>query len=57
MKQIGIGLCTLPEVDGLKHLIVRIYYFSIWSEAKTVKDKSAPTVAKFLYEIFVDMAI
>ena len=57
MKQIGIGLCTLPEVDGFKHLIVRIYYFSIWSEAKTIKDKSAPTVAKFLYEIFVDMAI
>ena len=51
MKQIGIGLCTLPEVDGFKHLIVCIDYFSKWSEAKAVKDKSAPTVAKFLYEI------
>ena len=51
MKQIGIDLCTLPEVDGLKHLIVCIDYFSKWSEAKAVKDKSAPTVAKFLYEI------
>ena len=51
MKQIGIGLCTLPEVDGFKHLIECIDYFSKWSEAKAVKDKSAPTVAKFLYEI------
>ena len=51
MKQIGIDLCTLPEVDGFKHLIVCIDYFSKWSEAKAVKDKSAPTVAKFLYEV------
>ena len=51
MKQIGIDLCTLPEVDGFKHLIVCIDYFSKWSEAKAVKDKSAPVVAKFLYEI------
>ena len=51
MKQIDIDLSTLPEVDGVKHLIVCIDYFSKWSEAKAVKDKSAPTVAKFLYEI------
>ena len=51
MKQIGIDLCTLPEVDGFKHLIVCIDYISKWSEGKAVKDKSAPTVAKFLYEI------
>ena len=51
MKQIGIDLCTLPEVDGFKHLIVCIDYFSKWSDAKAVKDKSAPTVVKFLYEI------
>ena len=51
MKQISIDLRTLPEVDGFKHLIVCIDYFSKWSEAKAVKDKSAPTVAKFLYEI------
>ena len=50
MKQIDIDLCTLPEVDGFKHLIVCIDYFSKWSEAKAVKDKSAPTVPKFLYE-------
>ena len=51
MKQIGIDLCTLPEVDGFKHLIVCIDHFSKWSGAKAVKDKSAPTVAKFLYQI------
>ena len=51
MRQIDIDLCTLPEVDGFKHLIVCIDYFSKWSEAKAVKDKSTPTVAKFLYEI------
>ena len=51
MKQIGIDLCTLPEVDGFKHLVVCIDYFSKWSQAKAVKDKSAPTVAKILYEI------
>ena len=51
MKQIGIDWYTLPEVDGFKHLIVCIDYFSKWSEARAVKDKSAPKVAKFLYEI------
>ena len=51
MKQTGIDLCTLPEVHGLKHLIVCIDYFSKRSEAKAVKDKGAPTVTKFLYEI------
>ena len=51
MKQIGIDICNLPEVDGYKHLIVCIDYFSKWSEAKPAKDKSAETVATFLYEI------
>ena len=50
MKQVGIDLCNLPEVDGYKHLIVLIDYFSKWSEAKPVIDKSVPTVARFLYE-------
>ena len=49
VMQIGINLSTLPEVDGFKHLIVCIHCFSKWSKAKAVKDKSAPTVAKFLY--------
>ena len=28
MKQVGVDLCNLPEVDGFKHLIVLIDYFS-----------------------------
>ena len=57
MKQIGIDLCTLPELDGQKHSIVCIGYFSKWSEAKAVKDKSAPTVEKVFYEIIGCMRI
>lgn len=51
MKQIGIDICNLPEVDGYKHLVVCIDYFSKWSEAKPLKDKLAESVSKFLYEI------
>ena len=53
MKQVRVDLCNLPEVDGFKHLIVLIDFFSKWSEVKPVKDKSAPTVAAFLYEVSV----
>ena len=28
MQQVGVDLCSLPEVNGYKHLIVLIYYFS-----------------------------
>ena len=51
MAQIGIDICNLPEVDGFKHLIVCIDYFSKWSEAKPLKNASALSVAEFLYEI------
>ena len=51
MQQISVDLCNLPEVDGFKHLIVSIDYFIKWSEAKPIKDKTAPTVAQFLYEL------
>ena len=51
MQQVGVNLCNLLEVNGYKHLIVLIDYFSKWSEAKPVKDKSAPTVTRFLYEV------
>ena len=46
-----IDLCKLPEVDVFEHLNLCIDDFSKWSEARVCKDKSAPTVAKFLYEI------
>ena len=50
-KQIGVDLCSLPKVDELEHVVVCIDYFSKWSEAKPTRDKSAPTVTQFLYEL------
>ena len=40
MAQIGVDICNLPEVDGFKHIVVAIDYFSKWSEAKPLKDKT-----------------
>jgi len=51
MKQIGIDICNLPEVDGFKHLVLCIDYFSKWSKAKPLKNKGAESVSQFLYEI------
>lgn len=51
MKEIGADLCNLPEIDGFKHLIVCIYCFSKWLEAKAIKGKPAPTDVSFLYDI------
>ena len=51
MVQIGVGICNLPDVDGFKHLVVCIDYFSKWSEEKPLKDKSTTSVACFLYEV------
>ena len=50
-KQVGVDLCTLPEVGGYHYLIVYIDYFSNWSEAKPIKNKTAPTTAQFLYKM------
>ena len=51
MKQIGLDICFLPEVDGYYHLIVFIDYFTKWREAKPIRDETAFTVATFLYEL------
>ena len=51
MKQVGVDICNLPEVDGYCHVIVLNDYFSKWSEAKQTNDKSAPTIAQYLYEV------
>ena len=50
MKQVGVDICNLPKVNGYRHVIVLIDYFSKCPEAKPTKDKSAPTIAQFLYE-------
>ena len=57
LKQIGVDLCNLPEVDEYRHLVVCIDYFSKWSEGKPFKDKSAPTVAQFLYELICNTVV
>ena len=51
MKQVGVDVCNLPNVDGYHHAIVLIDYFSKWSEIKATKDRKAPTIAQFLYEV------
>ena len=51
MKQVGVDICNLPDVDGYHHVIVLIDYFSKWSEVVATKDRKAPTVAQFLYEV------
>ena len=51
MKQIRVSICNLQEINGYKHLIFCIDYFSKWFEAKLLKDKLAESVLLFLYEI------
>ena len=50
MKQVGIYLTQLPEVNGYKYLVVLVNYFSKWVEAEALTDKTARTVAFFLYK-------
>ena len=46
MQQTGTEICSLSEIDGLKHLVVFIKYFCKWS--KPIKDKRASTITQFL---------
>ena len=50
MKQVGIDLTQLPEVNGYKYLVVLVDYFSKWIEAEALTDKSARTVGFFFYK-------
>ena len=52
-----MDLCNLPEVDVFKHSTVYIDYFSRSLEARVIKDKSAPMVASFSYEIICRQCI
>ena len=51
IKQIRVDICCLLNVDEFQYLTVCIDYFSKWSEAKPIHDKSAPTIAQFIYEL------
>jgi hypothetical protein len=51
MKQVGVDLIQLPESNGFIYVIVLIDYFSKWTEAEPLKDKTAVSVAGFLYKV------
>ena len=51
MKQVGLDFCSLPDVDGYRHLIVCTEYFTKWPQAKPISEKTALTVVMFLYEL------
>ena len=51
MKQNGVDISCLPEANGFRYMVVAIDYFSKWSEAKPLQDKSAVSVAWFLFEL------
>ena len=51
IKQVDLDLCSLPEVDSYCHLIASIDYFTKWLKAKPIRNKTALTVASFLYEL------
>jgi len=51
MKQIGVDIASLPEVNGKKYIIVAIDYFSKWSEIEAIENKTADTVARFLFKL------
>ena len=48
IKQVGLDLCSLPEVDGYRHFIFCIDYLTKWWKTETIRDKTALTVAMFL---------
>ena len=58
MKQVGIDLTQLPEVNGYKYLVVLVDCFSKWVEAKALTDKTARTVAFFFcINRYIDMIV
>lgn len=51
MQQVGIDLCSLSEsCDGYVAIVVLIDYFTKFTFARAVKDKTADTVCHFIYE-------
>ena len=51
VKQIGVDINCLPEANGFRYMMVAIDYFSKWSEAKPLQNKSAISVARSLFEL------
>ena len=58
MQPIGIDICSLPEVDGFKDLVICIDCFKKWLEAKTYKERSASIIALSSFmRLYVDMDV
>ncbi|XP_065673991.1 uncharacterized protein LOC136090941 [Hydra vulgaris] len=51
MKQVGVDLIQLPELNGFKFMIVLIDYFSKRTKAEPLSNKTAVSVAFFLYKV------
>ena len=51
MKQVGVDLIQLLKSNGFKYDIVLIDYFSKWTEAEPLSNKTAVSVASFLYKV------
>ena len=51
MKQAGLDLWSLLEVNGYQHLIACINYFTKWLETKPIRDKAPLTLATSLFEL------
>lgn len=47
-KQIGVDISSLPEMYDYKYIVVANDYFSKWSEARALRDKSVLFFARFL---------
>ena len=50
-KQVGLDLCSLPEVNGYRHLIVCNDYSTKRLEANPIREKTALTAATFLFKL------
>ena len=51
MVQIGVDITNLPKTeDSYCYVVLAVDYFSKWPEARALKEHTAETVAKFLFE-------
>ena len=51
MQLIGDDIASLPECDGYHYFILAVDYFSKWTEGEPLKDKTAASVANFLFKV------
>ena len=57
MQSIGIDICSHTEVEGFKHLVVCIDYFSKWSERNPLKIKVLPPLLSSFIRLYVGMDV